>query len=210
MTDIDRAISRLFVPDGEGFNHFPFGFKRPGYRADERLVEEAVRVERGGSNQALIGVGLVAVLLYGLLPKLAEVHPGLAPLANSPIIRLALAVPLLAMIYLGVMIRRRRLMAGLLAGRAATCPPLAPSAVLCHRAQYWRTTPWYSRLAMFLAIPLIALVLMFYAAARAAGGDGLGAWEAVLAAGFAVALVGLYGFLVYRVMSFRRARSDKK
>src|SRR5438552_517204 len=44
MPDIDRAVTRLFVPrEGGGWDYYPFGFAKPGYRADTALVEESLR-----------------------------------------------------------------------------------------------------------------------------------------------------------------------
>jgi len=204
MPDIDRAISRLFIPgDDGGWDYYPFGFKKPGYRVDAVLLDEAVRIERSGSRRALVGIAIVAILLYSVLPNLAEVHPSLIPPANSPIIRLAIALPLLALVYLTVMARRRLLLRGLLAGRIAQRPPLSPAAILAQRARNWRATPWFSRIAMFTCLPLGALAMALYSLQRAGQADALAGWEASLAAGFAVALVALYGFVVYRVMSFR-------
>jgi hypothetical protein len=68
-------------------------------------------------------------------------------------------------------------------------------------------TPWFSRIAVLIGIPLAAIAMALYAAQRAAQVDTLASWEAGLAAGFAVALVALYGFVVYRVMSFRGVAS---
>jgi hypothetical protein len=208
MTDIDRAISRLIIPrSGGGWDYYPFGFAKPGYRIDAALLEDAVRIERAGPARALIGIGAIAVLLYILLPKLAEVHPELIALANSPVIRLAVAVPLLALVYFLVMVRRRLLLRKHLAGRIAQGPPLSAAAILARRAQSWRETPWFSRMAAFAAIPLGALAMALYASHRAGQADGLAPWEAGLAAGFAVGLVALYGLLIYRVMSFSAAAS---
>ena len=109
MTDIDRAVARLFVPRENGFDYYPFGFDKPGYRVDRELLDEAVRIERSGSQRALAGVGGVALLLYFVLPNVALAHPELVPVANSAIIRIAIAIPLLALIYVLVMLRRRRL-----------------------------------------------------------------------------------------------------
>ena len=50
--------------------------------------------------------------------------------------------------------------------------------------------------------------MTLYATERAGQGAALAPWEAGLAGGFALALVGLYGFLIYRVMSFRGVGSD--
>ena len=206
MPDIDRATSRLFIPsDDGGWDYYPFGFKKPGYRVDVALLEEAVRIERSGPRRALIGIGVIAILLYMVLPNLAEVHPELIALANSPVIRLAVAVPLLALVYLLVMARRRSLLRKLLAGRIAQGPPLAPSAILARRAKTWRATPRFSRIAMFTGIPVAALAMALYASQRAGQADALAGWEAGLAAIFAVALVALYGFVIYRVLSFRGA-----
>jgi hypothetical protein len=210
MTDTDRAISRLFVPSSEGLDYYPFGFGEPGYRADGAIVEDAARIERSGSQRALIGIAAVGILLYIILPKIAEAHPELIALANSPIIRIAVGLPLLAAVYLVVMVRRRRLLRALLIDRRAGRPPLTPAAALAHRARYWRMTPWFSRVAMFVAIPLAAIAMALYAAQRASQTDGLAPWEAGLAAVFAIGLVGLYGFLVYRVMSFRAVAPDRK
>jgi hypothetical protein len=49
--------------------------------------------------------------------------------------------------------------------------------------------------------------MALYVAQRAAQVDATAPWEAGLAAGFTVALVALYGFVVYRVMSFRGVAS---
>jgi hypothetical protein len=208
MTDIDRAISRLFVPSDNGFDYYPFGFDRPGYRADGALIEDAARIERSGSQRALFGIGGVGILLYVILPKAAEVHPELIAVANSPIIRIAIALPLLAVVYLVVMARRRHLLRALLIDRRAGAPALTPPAILAHRARHWRTTPWFSRSAMFVAIPLAALAMALYAAQRGSQSDGLAPWEAGLAAMIAIGLVGLYGFVIYRVMSFRSVAPD--
>ena len=211
MTDIDRAISRLIIPgSGGGWDYYPFGFKKPGHRIDTALLDEAVRIERSGSKRALIGIGIVAILLYSVVPNLAAIHLWLIPLANSPIIRLAVAIPLLVLIYVAVMVRRRILLRALLADRLAQRVPLAPAAILAHRAQYWRRTPWFSRVAMFIAIPLGALAMILYASQRAGQADDLAPWEAGFAAGFAIALIAIYGLLIYRVMSFRGvARTGK-
>jgi hypothetical protein len=211
MTDIDRAIARLIIPGtAGGWNYHPFGFKQPGYRVDPALLEEAVRIERSGPARALIGIGAIAALLYIVLPNLAEVRPALIALANSPVIRLAVAVPLLALVYFLVMARRRMMLQKLLAGRMAQAPPLAPAAILARRVQNWRAIPLFSRIAMFVAIPLGALAMALYAAQRAVQVDGLAACEAGLATVFAVALVALYGWLIYRAMSLRGAGRTEK
>jgi hypothetical protein len=211
MTDIDRAILRLLIQGNDGgWDYYPFGFKKPGYRTNAALLDEVVRIERGGPKRALIGIAAIAILLYVVLPNLAATHPQLVPLANSPIIRLAVAVPLLALVYLVVTIRRRFLLRGLLADRIAQRPPLSAAAILARRAQYWRMTPWFSRIAMFIGIPLVTVAMALYAAQRAAQVDAMAPWEAGLAAGFAVALVTLYGFIVYRVMSFRGVASTRE
>ena len=210
MTDIDRAISRLFVPSDNGLDYHPFGLNKTGYRADAALIEDAARIERGGSQRALIGVGGIGILLYVTLPKIAEVHPEFVAVANSPIIRIAIALPLLAMVYLLVMARRRHLLRVLLIDRRAGRPALTPAAILAHRARHWRMTPWFSRTAMFVAIPFAALAMALYAAQRGSQTDVLAPWEAGLAVAIAVGLVGLYGFLIYRVMSFRAVAPDKK
>jgi hypothetical protein len=131
-------------------------------------------------------------------------------LANSPVFRLAVAVPPLALVYFLVMARRRLLLRKLLASRIAQAPPLAAAAILARRAQNWRSIPWFSRIAMFIGIPLVTVAMALYAAQRAAQVDTLAPWEAGLAAGFAVALVALYGFVVYRVMSFRGVASTRE
>jgi len=206
MSDIDRAIARLIIPrEGGGWDYYPFGFKKPGYRVDPALLEDAVRIERSGPPRALIGIGAIAALLYILLPNLAEVRPALIALANSPVIRLAVAVPLLALVYFLVMVRRRSLLGKLLAGRIAQAPPLATAAILARRAQSWRAIPRFSRVAMIIAIPLAAAALGFYAAQRVGQVDALAGWEAGLAAICAAALIALYGFVIYRVLSFRGA-----
>ncbi len=204
-------MSRLFIPRDDGaWDYYPFGFKKPGYRADARLVGDAARIERSGSQRALIGVASVGILLYMVLPNLAETHPGIIALANSPIVRIAVALPLLVAVYLVVMVRRRLLLRSLLGDRIAQRPPLSAAALLMRRAQYWRMTPWFSRIALVIGIPLAAIAMALYAAQRAAQVDAMAPWEAGLAAGFAVALVALYGFVVYRVMSFRGVASTSE
>jgi hypothetical protein len=209
MTDIDRAVARLFVPREHGFDYYPFGFDKPGYRVDRELLDEAVRVERSGSQRALAGVGGVALLLYFVLPNIALAHPGLVPVANSAIIRIAVAIPLLALIYALVMQRRRRLLAMLLLDRKARAEPLAPAAALAHRAIYWRMTPLFSRVAMFVMVPFAALAMALFAGQRLPQQDALASWEGGLAALYAVALVAFYGFLIYRVLSFRAVKPVK-
>jgi hypothetical protein len=211
MTDVDRAISRLIIRGNDGgWDYYAFGFNKPGYRIDAALIDKAARIERGGSRRALIGIGIIAILLYSVLPNLAEAHPGLIPLANSPIIRIAIALPLLAVVYLAAMARRRMLLRELLAGRIAQRPPLSTAAILAYRAQSWRATPWFSRMAAFVAVPLAALAMALYAAHRAGQPDALAPWEAGFATGFAVALVALYGGVIYLVMSFRQVASGGK
>ncbi len=208
MSDADRAISRLFVLRGDGScDYYPLGFKKPGYRVDTALLDEAVRIERGGSKRALIGIGIIALLLYSVLPNMAKGHPWLALVTNSPIIRLGLALPLLAAVYLVVMAQRRQTLQNLFRHRAATSPPLSAEAILARRAQNWRATPRFSRIAMFIALPLAALAMGLYASHRIGQPDALAPWEAALAGTFAVGLVAIYGFAVYRVMSFRRVAS---
>jgi hypothetical protein len=209
MTDIDRAVARLFVPRDNGFDYYPFGFDKPGYRVDRELLDEAVRIERSGSQRALAGVGGVALLLYFVLPNMALAHAALVPVANSAIIRIAIAIPLLVLIYFLVMQRRRRLLAVLLLDRKARAEPLAPSEILAHRAIYWRMTPRLAQIAMFVMIPLAALAMGLFAGQRLPQQDALAPWEGGLAALYAIGLVALYGFLIYRVLSFRAAKQDK-
>ena len=65
MTDIDRAILRLLIQGNDGgWDYYPFGFKKPGYRTDAALLDEVVRIERGGPKLALIGIAAIAILLY--------------------------------------------------------------------------------------------------------------------------------------------------
>jgi hypothetical protein len=203
MTDIDRAVARLFVPREHGFDYYPFGFDKPGYGVDRELLDEAVRIERGGSQRALAGVGSVALLLYFVLPNIAMAHPSLVPIANSAIIRIAIAIPLLALIYALVMLRRRRLLAILLLDRKARSEPLSAAEALAHRAQSWRMTPLYSRVAMFVLVPLAALAMALFAGQRLPQQDALAQWEGSLAVLYAIGLIALYGFLIYRVMAFR-------
>ena len=210
MTDIDRAVARLFVPREHGFDYYPFGFEKPGYRVDRELLDEAVRIERSGSQRALAGVGGVALLLYLVLPNIALTHPAMVPVANSAIIRIAIAIPLLALIYALVMQRRRRLLAVLLLDRKAKAEPLTPAAALAHRAKYWQMTPRLARIAMFVMVPLAALAMGLFAGQRLPQQDALAPWEGGLAALYAIGLVAHYGFLVYRVMAFRTAKSGKE
>src|SRR5262249_53757846 len=145
-----------------GWDYHPFGFDKPGYRVDPTLLEEAVRIERSGSQRALAGIAIVALLLYVVLPNVAQAHPALIPLANSPIIRLAIAIPLVAVIYLLVMARRRGLLKVLLLDRMAKSPALTPAAIRAQRASHWQATPVFSRIAIFLSIPLGALAMALY------------------------------------------------
>jgi hypothetical protein len=211
MPDIDRAVSRLVVPrEGGGWDYYPFGFTKAGYRVDHVLLEESLRIERSGSQRALLGIGIIALLLYIVLPNLALTHPALTPLANSPIIRLALAIPLVALVYFLVMARRRMLLRAVLLDRMAKSPPLAPADILARRASQWRATPWFSRIAIFSCLPLGALALALYAAQRLSQMDALAGWESGLAAALAVGLVALYGFVIYRVLTFQGAgRADR-
>ena len=209
MTDIDRAVARLFVPRENGFDYYPFGFDKPGYRVDRELLDEAVRIERSGSQRALAGVGGVALLLYFVLPNIAIAHPALVPVANSAIIRIAIAIPLLALIYALVMLRRRRLLAILLLDRKARSEPLKPAEILAHRAASWRTSWRVGRIGMFVMVPLAALAMALFAGQRLPQQDALAPWEGSLAALYAVGLVALYGFLIYRVLSFRAVKPGK-
>ena len=209
MTDIDRAVARLFVPRENGFDYYPFGFDKPGYRVERELLDEAVRIERSGSQRALAGIGGVALLLYFVLPNIALAHPELVPVANSAIIRIAIAIPLLALIYALVMLRRRRLLAILLLDRKARSEPLTPAAILAHRAASWRMSWRVGRIGMFVMIPLAALAMALFAGQRLPQQDALALWEGGLAALYAIGLVALYGFLIYRVLSFRAAKPGK-
>jgi len=211
MPDIDRAVTRLFVPrEGGGWDYYPFGFAKPGYRADTTLVEESLRIERSGSQRALLGIGVIALLLYIVLPNLALSHPGLIPVANSPIIRLALAIPLVALVYFLVMARRRMLLRAVLLDRMAKSPPLSPADILARRASQWRAIPWFSRIAILACLPLGALALALYGIQRLGQTDALAGWESGLAAALAIGLVALYGFVIYRVLSLRGAgRADR-
>ncbi|HYV87776.1 MAG TPA: hypothetical protein VFA91_04305, partial [Candidatus Polarisedimenticolia bacterium] len=128
--------------------------------------------------------------------------------ANSAIIRIAIAIPLLGLIYALVMLRRRRLLAILLLDRKARSEPLSAAEALAHRAASWRMTPLFSRVAMFVLVPLAALAMALFAGQRLPQPDALAQWEGFLAALYAIGLVALYGFLVYRVMAFRAAKPE--
>jgi len=209
MPDVERAIARLFVPRKEGTAYYPFGLEKPGYLVDEQLIEDSAALERSGSQRALLGVCGIALLLYVILPNIAKAHPGLLPIASSSILRIAIAVPLLVLTYLLVMARRRRLLKVLLLDRKAKMPPLTPDEALAHRAAHWRMTPPFSRIAMFVLVPLAALAMVAYAFQRLGQGDALASWETGFAALFALALIVLYGFTIRRVLSFRAAKSGK-
>jgi len=208
MPDIERAIARLFVPRKEGMAYYPFGLDKPGYLVDRQLLEDSATIERSGSQRALLGVALVGLLLYIVLPNIAAVHPAMLPVATSPILRIAIAIPLLVIIYALVMWRRRRLLKVLLLDRKAKMPALTAAEALAHRASYWQMTPRVARIAMFVLVPLAALAMALYAGQRIRQTDALAPLESALAVLFAVALVALYGFLIYRVMSFRSVKSD--
>jgi hypothetical protein len=210
MPDVERAIGRLFVPRQEGIAYYPFGLEKPGYLVDRQLIEDSTAVERSGSQRALIGVAGVALLLYIILPNIATVHPAVLPTATSSVIRIAIAIPLLAVVYTLVMWRRRRLLKVVLLDRKAKMPPLTPAEALAHRALYWRMTPRFSRIAMFVLVPLAALAMALFAAQRLQQSDALAPWEGGLAAFYALALVALYGFLIYRVMAFRSVKYEKE
>ena len=150
MSDIERAIARLFVPRKEGMGYYPFGLDKPGYLVDRQLLDDSAAVERSGSQRALLGVAFVGLLLYIVLPNIAAVHPAVLPIATSPIIRIAIAIPLLVIIYALVMWRRRRLLKVLLLDRKAKMPALTAAEALAHRAAYWQMTPRFARIAMFV------------------------------------------------------------
>ena len=209
MSDVERAIGRNFVPRPEGMAYHPFGLEKPGYLVDKQLLEDSVAIERSGSQRALIGVAGVALLLYVILPNIAAVHPAIAPIASSSIIRIAVALPLLVVIYSLVMMRRRRLLKVLLLDRKAKMPALSAKEAIVQRALYWRMTPRFSRIAMFVLVPLAALAMALYASKRLQQGDDLAPWDGYLACLYAVALVALYGFLVYRAMAYRAVESRK-
>src|SRR5579871_5380072 len=126
MPDVERAIARLFVSRKEGTAYYPFGLEKPGYLVDEQLIGDSAALERSGSQRALLGICGIALLLYVILPNIAKAHPALFPIASSSIIRIAIAIPLLALTYLLVMARRRRLLKILLLDRKAKMPPLTP------------------------------------------------------------------------------------
>ncbi len=207
MPDVERAIARNFVPRPEGMAYYPFGLEKPGYLVDKQLLDDSVAIERSGSQRALLGVAGVALLLYVILPNVAAAHPGLAPTASSSIIRIAIAIPLLAAIYALVMVRRRRLLKVLLLDRKAKMPPLSAREALAQRALYWRMTPRFSRIAMFVLVPLAALAMALYAGKRLQQSDALAPWDGYLACLYAVALVALYGFLIYRAIAYRAAET---
>jgi len=209
MPDVERAIARLFVPRQEGMAYYPFGLDKPGYLVDGQLMEDSAAIERSGSQRALLGIAGIALLLYIVLPNIATAHPAWLPIATSSIIRIAIAIPLLALTYLLVMARRRHLLKILLLDRKAKMPPLTPDEALAHRAAHWQMTPRFSRIAMFVLVPLAASAMAAYAAQRFGGADALALWEGSLAALYAVALLVLYGFIVLRVLSFRAAKSGK-
>jgi hypothetical protein len=209
MPEVERAIARLFVPRQEGMAYYPFGLQKPGYLVDGQLMEDSAAIERSGSQRALIGIATIALLLYIVLPNIATAHPDWLPVATSSIIRIAIAVPLLALTYVLVMVRRRRLLKILLLDRKAKMPPLTAEDALAHRAAYWQMTPRFSRIAMFVLVPLAALAMAAYSVQRFGRADALATWESGLAALYAVALIVLYGFLVRRALSFRAAKSGK-
>ena len=103
--------------------------------------------------------------------------------------------------------RRRRLLKVLLLDRKAKMPALTAAEALAHRASYWQMTPRVARIAMFVLVPLAALAMALYAGQRIRQIDTLAPLESALAVLFAVALVALYGFLIYRVLSFRSVKS---
>ncbi len=209
MPEVERAIARLFVPRKEGTVYYPFGLEKPGYLVDEQLIEDSAAVERSGSQRALLGIAGIALLLYVILPNIAKAHPGLLPTASSSIIRIAIAIPLLALTYLLVMARRRRLLKILLLDRKAKMPPLTPEEALAHRAAHWQMTPRFSRIAMFVLVPLAALAMAAYAFQRFGQSDALAPWETGLAALFTLALIVFYGFSIKRVLSFRAIKPGK-
>ena len=209
MPEVERAIARLFVPRQEGMTYYPFGLEKPGYLVDGQLMEHSAAIERSGSQRALLGIAGIALLLYIVLPNIATAHPAWLPIATSSIIRIAIAIPLLALTYLLVMARRRHLLKILLLDRKARMPPLTAEEALAHRAAHWQLTPRFSRLAMFVLVPLAALAMAAYAVQRFGRADALAPWESGLAALYAVALLVLYGFIVRRALSFRAAKSGK-
>lgn len=209
MPEVERAIARLFVPRPEGMAYYPFGLDNPGYLLDAQLVEDAAAIERSGSQRALLGIGGIALLLYIILPNIATAHPAWLPIATSSIIRIAIAIPLLALTYVLVLARRRRLLKILLLDRKAKMPPLTPEEALAHRAAYWRMAPLYARIAMFVLVPLAAVAMVAYAFQRFDRADALAPWECTLAGLYALALLVLYGFLVRRALSFRTVKSGK-
>src|SRR5262249_40449897 len=144
---------------------------------DRQLVEDSATIERSGSQRALIGIAGVAALLYIVLPNMATVHPAMLPIATSSIIRIAIAIPLLVIIYALVMWRRRRLLKVLLLDRKARVPPLTLAEALAHRALYWRMSPRFSRIAMFVLVPLAALAMALFAVQRLKQSDALAPWE---------------------------------
>lgn len=209
MPEVERAIARLFVPRPEGMAYYPFGLEKPGYLLDAQLVEDAAAVERSGSQRALLGIGGIALLLYIVLPNIATAHPAWLPIATSSIIRMAIAIPLLALTYLLVMARRHRLLRILLLDRKAKMLPLTKEEALAHRAAFAQMTPRYSRIAMFVLVPLAAFAMAAYAFQRFGRADALAPWESGLAALYALAVLVFYGFLVRRELSFRAAKPGK-
>ena len=209
MPDGERAIARNFVPRPEGMAYYPFGLEKPGYLVDKQLLDDSVAIERSGSQRAFLGVAGIALLLYMILPNIAAVHPGMVPIATSSIIRIAIALPLLVVIYSLVMMRRRRLLKVLLLDRKAKMPPLSAKEALAHRALHWRMTPLFTRVAMFVLVPLAALAMALYASKRLQQGDNLAPWDGYLACLYAVGLVALYGFLIYRALAYKAVETGK-
>jgi hypothetical protein len=207
MSDVDRAISRLFVPRGDGaFDYFPFGFKKPGYRMNAALFDEALRIERAVSRRALVAILVLGGLLYVALPELAGLDPWLALAASSPIIQLAAALPVLAAIYLFLMAERRQTLRDLLRGETTASAPLSADEIAMRRAADWRATPWFSKLAMLAVTPFVAIALAIYAYGHAGQTDGLARAEAGLAALMALGVAALYLFVVGRAIGFHRHR----
>jgi hypothetical protein len=193
-----RFLRRL---DGT-YDYFPDGQDRPGYRLTERNRQWIVEIERAFLLQTLVGFAAVLAGIYFGAQYLDDRQPGLAVYADSWVLRLGAAVPLMALVYrfLG------RIRRGQITRLLEQAPPERPRMATeegSHFARRWVEMSVGRRLVILLGAPVLALLLGFDALARSAGVDAVAQYETAVLGGFAAIVALGYVWLLAKLIRSR-------
>jgi hypothetical protein len=194
-----RYLRRL---DGT-YDYFPHGQDRPGYRLTERNRQWIVEIERAFLLQSLVGFAAVLAAVYFGAQYIDDRQPGFSIYADSWVLRLGVAVPLVALVYRFLSRIRRSQVDRLLEQAPPERPRLATSDAGSHFARRWVEMSIGRRLLVLLGAPVLVLLLTLAGVARSMAADPVAQYETIVLGGFAAA-VGLgYVLLLAKLVRSR-------